>query len=200
MAKKIKNCKKPGLKGEPHYINEIPEKYIQMFHNKIQVQPNGCHHFKSAVQNTGYCNWYYNRESDNRTRYITAHKFGALISGKFTEDQINDYCVLHSCDQNYDVDDITYRQCVNPDHLWSGTVKDNMQDCIKKGRYKKPPSYCGEENYNSTITEKQAKFIIENHYVISQRKLSEIIGCHVTTIQQIHSNKTWRHLPRPKHA
>ena len=53
-----------------------------------------------------------------------------------------------------------------------------------------------ENNYNSTITEKQAKFIIDNHYVISQRKLSEIVGCHVTTIQNIHSNKSWKHIPR----
>ncbi len=190
------NCKKPGPPGEPHYIAEIPQKYIQMFYDKIQVQPNGCHYFTSAVQNTGYCNWYYYRESDNRVRYITAHKFGALISGRFSEDQVNEYCVLHSCDENYDVDDISYRQCVNPDHLWSGTVQDNIQDCMKKGRYKKPPTMYGEDNYNSTITEAQAKFIIDNHYKISQRKLSEIVGCCVSTIQQIHMNRSWRHLPR----
>lgn len=197
---KFKNCKKPGLKGEPHHIAEVPQKYIAMFNDKITVQPNGCHYFGSTTQNTGYCNWYYYRESDNRIRYITAHKFAALVSGKFTEDQVNEYCVLHHCDENYDLDDISYRQCVNPDHLWSGTVQDNMQDCMKKGRYKKPPIAIGEDNYNSTITEKQAEYIIENHYVISQRKLAEIIGCHVSTIQLIHSNKTWKHLPRPKHA
>lgn len=193
---KFKNCKKPGLKGEPHYLEEVSIEYIQRFNDKITIQPNGCHFFGSAVQNTGYCNWYYYRASDNRIRYISAHKFAALISGKFTEDQINEYCVLHNCDKNYDIDDISYRQCVNKDHLWSGTVRDNMQDCIAKGRYKKPPIKIGEDNYNSTITEKQAKFIIDNHYVISQRKLSEIVGCHVTTIQNIHSNKSWKHIPR----
>ena len=35
--------------------------------------------------------------------------------------------VLHTCDT---------KLCVNPDHLWLGTQKDNMQDRQRKGRAK----------------------------------------------------------------
>ena len=193
---KTGSVKKSGAPGEPHIIAEIPQEAIQRFNSKLLTQPNGCVYYSGAVQNQGYCNFYYRRISDNRIRYVTAHKFSAMTSGKFTEDQINEYCVLHDCDQHYDKNDISYRQCVNPDHLWIGTVQDNIQDCIKKGRYKKPPTKRGEDNYNATLTQSQAEWVIENHYKITQQRMAEILNLSPSTIQAIHMNKTWRHLPR----
>jgi len=193
-----KGVKKSGPPGEDHHVHNIEQHYIDKFHARCEEQPNGCVFLMGNVQNNGYKNWWYKYDDADgrRLRYITAHRFGALISGKFKESDVNELCVLHDCDQHYENNDITYRACVNPEHLFLGTVKDNIMDCIKKGRYVKPPSYVGADNYNAKLTEKQVLWVIEQHYKITQQKLGQILNVNTSTIEAIHRNKTWKHLPR----
>jgi len=58
-------------------------------------------------------------------------------------------CVLHKCDN---------RICVNPEHLFMGTKKDNNIDRTRKGRSAK-----GEKNGNNKLTRKQIKEIRQKH-------------------------------------
>lgn len=51
-----------------------------------------------------------------------AHRFSWMIhNGKINKNM----CVLHHCDNP---------PCINPDHLFLGTIADNNHDAIKKGR------------------------------------------------------------------
>ena len=195
----MKGIKKPGVKGEPHSISNISNHYIQKFVDRIKIQPNGCHYLNGNTQNNGYINWWYRYEDvdgEKRIRYISAHRFSALTSGVFKEAEVNDYCVLHDCDQYYADDDVSYRQCVNPAHLFIGTVQDNALDCVRKGRHRNGEPRLGEQNGNSKLTKSQAQFIIDNHHIITQKTLAEQHSISVSAVEAIHRNKTWKHLGR----
>tara|TARA_R110000764_G_C10986124_1_gene380838 strand:+ start:932 stop:1519 length:588 start_codon:yes stop_codon:yes gene_type:complete len=195
----MKGIKKSGRPGAPHHITNISNYYIQRFYDKLIHTPNGCHMMQGHSNNNGYMNWYYRYEDqngENTLRYITAHRFAAFISGLYTEDAVNEYSVLHDCDQLYAKDDITYRACCNPAHLFLGTVQDNALDCIAKGRNTQQVARNGEDNYNAKLSEVDAQYIIDNHYAITQKQLAVKCGVHVSTIEAIHGGKTWKHLSR----
>lgn len=79
----------------------------------------GCWDWDGSPRENGYCrtsffrvNWYVHRAS-----------YAAFV-GKI-EDGMD---VCHTCDN---------RKCCNPDHLFVGSRKDNMQDAVSKGRQAK---------------------------------------------------------------
>jgi hypothetical protein len=76
----------------------------------------GCWEWQGAVNNIGY-----GMIRDGK-KMRTTHR----VSYEYhTGDIPDDKCVLHTCDN---------RKCANPDHLWIGTHKENIEDMISKGR------------------------------------------------------------------
>ena len=80
-----------------------------------------------------------------------------LYKGKLTKK-----CVCHSCDN---------RLCINPNHLWEGTVLDNSKDMVEKGRstWKLTPQEVA-EIYNS----KEMGTVLASKYNVSQATISQI--------------------------
>lgn len=90
--------------------------------------------------------------------------------------------VCHRCDN---------RRCVNPDHLFLGTRKDNMRDCAEKGRIR-VPHLVGEDCPASKLSRDQVLAIrVDNR---SQRELGRLYGVDKGTIASIKRGKTWRSL------
>jgi hypothetical protein len=86
--------------------------------------------------------------------------------------------VCHACDNVY---------CVNPNHLFLGTQKQNMQDMVAKGRSTK-----GEKNARAKLTEEQVKQIREMSE--SNSFIAKLFHVSTSNIQFIKTKKRWAHV------
>ncbi len=90
-------------------------------------------------------------------------------------------CVLHKCDNPL---------CVNPDHLFLGTSKDNVIDSVDKGRNAKG-EFCNKLN----MTEGDVRIIRD---LVSagckQCYIVDFFGLKKMTVGEIVRRKTWKHI------
>lgn len=92
-------------------------------------------------------------------------------------------CVCHSCDNP---------SCVNINHLWIGTINDNNQDMIKKGRGSKGPGLIGEGHPRAKLTASEVLKIRKDNR--SQSQLAQLYGVRQHTISEIKNYKKWKHI------
>lgn len=99
--------------------------------------------------------------------------------------------ILHKCDNP---------SCVNPDHLFIGTHRDNMQDMSRKGRHgtiTMPHKMVrGENNGLSKLTEQQVLEIRELYSTgdYLQREIGCIFNVSQRAISKIINFQTWAHI------
>lgn len=91
--------------------------------------------------------------------------------------------VCHSCDNP---------SCVNPQHLWLGTQKDNMADRNRKGRQAR-----GSKHGNSKLTESQVRVIrrLLAEKTFTQRQIAQAFGVSAYIISDIKTGRKWGWLP-----
>lgn len=121
------------------------------------------------------------------TGALTSWGYGKIGAGKKTQrahrvswelfigpipDDMN---VLHRCDTP---------SCINPDHLFLGTFKDNTQDCIRKGRFRTDIEPTKE------IEERVRK--IRSMRYLKARFVAFMFGVHENTIRRIWSGDRWK--------
>jgi hypothetical protein len=85
------------------------------------VNDEGCWLWLRGKFKSGYgaVHWYV---GDAKKKWYTHRLSYTQSNGDIPEG----HGVCHTCD---------VPSCINPEHLFVGTQKDNMQDCIKKGRF-----------------------------------------------------------------
>jgi hypothetical protein len=96
----------------------------ERFMKKVSPEPNsGCWLWFGSIDRKGYGQI---REAGGTRLRVATHVALELAGRTLSSGQQ----VLHHCD---------VPACVNPDHLFIGTPRDNTQDMLRKGRGSKPP-------------------------------------------------------------
>lgn len=132
-----------------------------------------CWEWNTGKIGKNYGSFYY----DYKKRY--AHRFSYIIHNNFKIINSIDL-ICHKCDNTL---------CVNPNHLFLGTSKDNSQDMVNKGR-----SSFGEKCGTSILTENQVRQIlidIWNNKYQNVYQISRKYNINSGTIRDILDMKTW---------
>lgn len=94
--------------------------------------------------------------------------------------------VCHHCDNRF---------CCNPFHLFRGSHQDNMQDCIRKGRFVQVSVATGITHYRARFTEQDIRDIrllySQGH---SCAHIGKVYNTYPMTIWYVVARKTWKHI------
>lgn len=173
---------------------------IKEFLNRISFDESGCWLWKGWKYNFGYGGFSF------KGKNILAHRASyTIFNGPIPEGLF----VCHHCD---------VRACVRPDHLFSGTAKDNCHDMMKKGRnmHKVCPWTLARGDRNGTRTkpqnfrkgEKVEWHKLTDADIVEIRRLYHEVGLSgpkiaqrynviYQTIYKIVLGYIWKHIPDP---
>lgn len=136
------------------------------------VTDKGCFNCTSHyLDKDGYPKMMVNKKFYRVHRFVYEQCFGEI-----PESQL----VRHKCDNP---------SCINPEHLETGTYKENSDDKYKRNRQK---HYVGEDNPNAKLSESdvdEIKSMLKAGVVITH--LAKRFGVARATIRKIRDGKTW---------
>lgn len=141
----------------------------ERFYSKVKINhETGCHEWTGALFSDGYGQF---RVSDGTQKMISAHRWVCqpIPKGMF---------VLHKCDN---------RKCVNIDHLYFGTHKENMKDMVNKSRQAK-----GIKCHTAKLTEEQVKQIRNDSR--SGRIIARDFNVSKNLVGMIKRKELWTHV------
>jgi len=157
----------------------LTKKDIKRFWAKVEIRgPDECWKW-IAWKSKGYGMFSFESKSVSSHRVSWFIHFGYLPSFNFYTKSL----VLHHCDN---------KACVNPKHLFIGTQKDNVRDCVKKGRCIRAS---GERQHLSKLTEDQVKDIRAMRKIgLRYRSIAKMFSISINNSMKIVNIETWKHV------
>lgn len=141
-----------------------------IFNRSIPEPNSGCWIWDGPCNFKGYGMSYHNKKK------WYAHRLSYSLHAKTIECRVQgmDNFILHHCDVS---------SCVNPDHLYMGTLKQNADDVLKRrGRYG-----------TAKLTSDQVFYIRQNP-AVSVQEFAFWYGVYPATIRAVRSGRVWKHL------
>ena len=136
------------------------------------IKENDCFVWQSCKDKDGY------GISSIAGKKMPAHRAAYILTNP--EKDINGKYILHKAQ-------CKSRACINPEHLYAGTQKQNVQDQLIAGTFVK-----GELNGMSKLTPESVKLIRSSS--LSNRELATMFNVSYYTIWDIQKERTWQHL------
>jgi hypothetical protein len=133
----------------------------------------GCWLFTGKIDRLGY-----GQIRDEAHKHTPAHRASwRLVNGPIPAG----VCVLHRCDN---------RRCVNPAHLFLGTIQDNKRDEVQKGRH-----LHGVTHWKARITEADVREIrLQFASGVTAKELAAKYTRTTQSIKHIVERRQWRHV------
>jgi len=167
---------------ECHYAHTLSQNEDR-FWDRVK-KSDGCWEWQGRIEKNGYGSWGFYSRTWRTHRLSWTLRYGPIPDGLW---------VLHHCDN---------RKCVRPDHLFLGTLADNMRDAavkgvmsaaVRKAWITHPDLWRGEKHGRAKLTDNDVRAIRATTSV-SQTELAHRYGVSQATIWRIISRKGWTHI------
>ncbi len=151
-------------------ISKQGNSYQSSDFDRLIDQSDGCWIWKGPLREDGYGEFFIAGRRFRAHRYSFERQYGPIPLGLF---------VCHRCDNP---------SCVNPDHLFAGTQRENMQDMAAKGRHG-GPDLRGEAHPMARITREVAQAIRVD--LRPAKDVSAQYGVSKSLVWAIRSGRLW---------
>lgn len=162
---------------DPLDLRNVDDTFQERFWSKVAIgDPDECWPWLASTKGNGYGQF-----NIRKGVPVTAHRVSLALQGHVLTKNM---FACHTCDN---------RPCVNPHHLFIGSGKDNIDDCVAKGRANRA-SRPGESNNAAKLTDGEVREIRKTHSTLTQGMLAERYGVSQSTISRILLDQSWSHL------
>lgn len=142
------------------------------FMSRVSKTSDGCWAWVGAINSNGYGVFRY-----RGVRHY-AHRASLMILTSNFDRRLQ---VNHKCDNP---------KCVNPNHLYQGTQKQNIGDMISRGRIDRR----GDRAHYRKLSASQVRAIRRRDGATSRRSLATKFGVSIFTIRDIQQRRSWEHI------